>query len=100
MTLNDKHTRGPWNISDDLTSDTHFVISLGGDRHGCILIERHREGFDSEDEPNARLVAAAPDMLKALKAIEHQIGTLKPDASTLIYVRAAIAKAENNRDHA
>lgn len=57
-----------WKISEELTDDKHIVIDTGQKR-GCILLERHIEGCDSEDMLNARIIAAAPQMLDALKTI-------------------------------
>lgn len=63
-----KHTLGPWNISAEHSDDRHIVIDLG-ERKGCVLIERHIVGHDMSDQANAALVAAAPEMLEALKRI-------------------------------
>ncbi len=49
---------------------------------------------DGEVEANARLIAAAPDLLYALEEALHLIETLTPlEGSTVRIVRAAIAKA-------
>jgi len=54
---------------------------------------------DLDDEANARLISAAPDLLAALKAIESIIDGRQPiDVPGAVMVaRAAIAKAESGR---
>lgn len=97
-----QHTPGPWTVSDELTTDKHFVIDLGPNVSGCILIERHREGFDASDEANARLIAAAPGMLDGLKQAVKQIADDWASTSTPLdghralidKLDAIIAKAE------
>lgn len=51
-----------------------------------------------EAEANARLIAAAPDLLAALKAMLNRYGdkTEHPFCDASISARAAIAKAEGN----
>ena len=81
-----KHTPGPWEINE------RYIIarSKRGLRTIC-------QWSSYSDEPNARLIAAAPDLLAALRAMvdawdmsgeEGQHRRIWDDA------RAAIAKAE------
>jgi len=72
-----KHTPGPWDIIDQ------YIIA--GDESVICQWESY------SDEADARLIAAAPDMLKALKTIAR-CGSIDDD--WLVPVRAAIAKAE------
>ena len=67
-----KHTPGPWEAKEDEYG--HWGIYASGGE--CIAITEERE-----DEANARLIAAAPDMLKLLK------GTLR-------YLRASGNRAQ------
>ena len=65
-----KHTRGPWEAAErgdygDLDGNSRVI--LGNWRR--IAIVQHKG--DEEDEANARLIAAAPDMLEALEEIQH-----------------------------
>jgi hypothetical protein len=62
-----KHTPGPWR------SDEHFAchsMIMAGDE---VLAQTDckRGAALGTDRANARLIAAAPDMLAALKAWEH-----------------------------
>ena len=58
----------------------------------------YRYDVTAIDHPDARLIAAAPEMLEALKRIEAVVRVLPPDMdepdSPLALARAAIAKAE------
>lgn len=74
------HTRGPW------TSHDRNIWA------GEILLAKvYRQG--DEGEPNAHLIAAAPEMLEALQEAEPHIRGLG-SAHALAAVRAAIAKAK------
>lgn len=81
-----KHTPGPWEITED----------LGMDEAWCNW---HRVGpvdlMGSTANANSRLIAAAPDMLEALKAV-HACGNAGAKLSRVASdkTRAAIAKAE------
>jgi hypothetical protein len=98
-----KHTPGPWK-----TVARNYPIADTGDYDGCweVLTGDPKKpivqiwGDSDEDEANARLIAAAPDLLEALKNIvnlwdhhasAHGDGTIFP---LHVAARAAIAKAE------
>jgi len=100
-----KHTPGPWSYRSELHDDWGFV------RAGRFLICQARDPryMDNEHlaqcrevgrdpwEANARLIAAAPDLLDALKLLESAARILPPNidpSSPLAQARAAIAKAE------
>ena len=86
-----KHTPGPWYAVDGNKHRDFNQIAIrasglrrktGGDVSVC-----HVERFN---EANARLIAAAPELLQALKACWD----LGIDEHLVPMVRAAIAKAE------
>jgi hypothetical protein len=85
------HTPGPWR--------SH---GAGGEIHGNSRIVATMcwcSGMHDEDEANARLVAAAPDMLAALVELTTEITqtpALMDSVSLAIFERAceAISKAE------
>lgn len=83
------HTPGPWSVEQNgfyksaVTANkglAHLTWKAGTDRMS-------RE----EIEANARLIAAAPDLLMALENLENDAGQI-PDHAWKI-VKAAIAKA-------
>lgn len=90
------HTAGPWTVGGRIAGlrEDHVAIS-GGRDFACAVMQGNYE----TDSANARLIAAAPDLLAALKeAIEwchmghgdfpaRGCGLCKP-------MHAAIAKAE------
>ncbi len=90
--MSGKHTPGPWVLKDARRL-------LRGDKETDY---GRAEFFDQELEANARLIAAAPDMLEALRKanyslawhVETQGNGAGMDAFYLDVIRAAIAKAE------
>ena len=80
------HTPGPWRVLHKTG-----VFPMDSDCWTIGTAEQHRK----EHEANARLMAAAPDLLAALQAmIAHYpagINTMLDEASTA--ARAAIARA-------
>jgi hypothetical protein len=85
------HTPGPW--SSDFPNGDDWIRTEDGD---AIV----RIGFNQEHrEANAHLIAAAPELLEALKAITHRtdLGTALFHKLTEEHAEAAlaaIAKAE------
>ena len=56
------HTKGKWEFNG---RDIIVGQNIGQQRI-CTLVE-HRDEYRAEDEANARLIAAAPDLLEACK---------------------------------
>jgi hypothetical protein len=89
-----KHTPGPWVVYDDSNDGktNRIEISARGK-----TVARIYHSVPAEDLPNARLIAAAPDLLEACKALEILFAPLARDSTTASWIdkaRAAIAKAE------
>ena len=95
-----KHTPGPWKIEVELGSRHYeFLIAKdAGDRGRGIAIAETRAGSGSERD-NARLIAAAPELLAALEtAYMALIGYLPAHRNDVTdaaigAARAAITKA-------
>ena len=92
-----KHTPGPWTMSRPMGTghlegrEPWFRVSA--DRTLHLQVAACPDGYVAgENEANARLIAAAPDLLEALTDL---LGwqTLAPD-DVVAAARAAIAKAE------
>ena len=84
------HTPRPWKVGG--TDLQPMVRSPNGPLSVCIAAcDEYREG---EQEANARLIAAAPDMLESLRECHDLL--VSAHMGTLIIGRArkAIAKAE------
>ena len=100
-----KHTPGPWIYYADLPSqdpDWHIVTTENRLR---ILANVHIEPGNQVDEANARLIAAAPELLEALVQLEEAFCSVGPgmtredredSRAALIAARAAIAKARGD----
>jgi hypothetical protein len=83
-----KHTPGPWSIYSITFKGYHQIAGAQGGRVCQVL------PFEDEYKANARLIAAAPDLLEALKNMCEGFSTLKDsDFPALAKARAAIAKA-------
>lgn len=82
--MNTEHTPGPWGIEISTSSSVIFICT--DEREIAVISE---VGSD-EDETNARLIAAAPDLLEALIAV-----VAVADRRTVEFdkARAAIARA-------
>ena len=100
------HTPGPWKLAED---GTPFVYQLGqgGTNRFCLMVQGGGSNNDAADFDErvaiARLIAAAPELLDALTAIQPYMDGIICYASTMgehepnriaVQVDAAIAKAE------
>lgn len=87
MTYSCMHTPGPWTVND---------VSIEAD--GGLVALAYARGKGSM-KANARLIAAAPELLEALKAVErHNDNPCRFDAYVDRIVIDAIAKAEGRQD--
>ena len=103
-TMQNKHTPGPWASNRSVFSSSATTeIHIGNPSHTCAVVYIDNLGKHKEEqEANARLIAAAPDMLAALSAYVAAINGLSrqqveecPFAviDCVHAARAAIAKA-------
>jgi hypothetical protein len=89
------HTPGPWGISTQSTTTVKQYDALG--ETNVIVasaLSSPNSGFFPDDEvgiANARLIAAAPDLLEALKRCRFD--SLNMTMDDLKFCSAAIAKA-------
>ena len=98
--MTSKHTPGPWYWSHDYkTCDGRATWSLiGSDGYGilsCDGEENSPQGLN--DGANARLIAAAPELLEALKAVLANSLDSKGLADAHKQARDAIAKATGGK---
>ena len=90
-----EHTKGPWEI--ETKGSRHFID--GADQLTVAYVDRAGVRDRQEIEANARLIAAAPDLLAAL--IEMLAASEKPTherwfSNVRSHAIAAISKAEGN----
>lgn len=87
------HTPGPWNADSKSAMTGNMIIK---DRFGRIIAQT---GLDSE--ANARLIAAAPDLLltaqRALESIDEYLIDGQSLGNTGAKLRAAILRATEGR---
>lgn len=96
-----KHTPGPWraHFYDD-GSDTFDIVQFDDDGYGPALIEAAGMvcADDHENQANARLIAAAPQLLEACKALladaEVRKGAYLWTGSEVSTIRSAVMAAE------
>ena len=96
-----KHTPGPWSWSDKfLTSDSaqHTWSLLGANGYGILSCDGDSNSpqyLGESGKADALLIAAAPELLEALKLVRDYIVTMKGNGHEYqAAVDAAIAKAE------
>ena len=92
-----KHTPGPWRFYTDPQPNGCPIVGNG--RGLMLAMLAHSVNYpDQRDEANAnaRLIASAPELLEALRAVDVLFGHLATDSTQRIWLdnaRAAIAKA-------
>lgn len=70
-----KHTPGPWAIIDDVTDAAigyRAIVAIDGENFGETICNPSPMG-----EANARLIAAAPELLAALQSIAERLENLQ-----------------------
>lgn len=88
------HTPGPWSCAQVWRGpETKVHAEVDGRR--VALAEVFTMQSAGEKEANAKLIAAAPELLKALKALrERYVLTFGNSGIEAVNARAAITKAE------
>lgn len=85
------HTPGPWQVGDTWAGVTRFVERLG-QQPGYVA--EARGSSPEERDANARLIAAAPELLAALEVVRRSAAWSNLSLETQSLICAAIAKAE------
>lgn len=107
-----KHTPGPWKVSpnwpfpDDSGRLHDAVVAVSPDGTEALICSFEHSVFRDSQNPNARLIAEAPAMLEALKALVevgrylispvHESGAIpgRSDHDILLAAWDAIERAE------
>ncbi len=101
------HTPGPWTVDVWTYSDvrdgvktTKLTIQNKKDAVAqCLPLYRGDDDSAAEEQANARLIAASPDLLQAAKYIRERwksVPFLKQNGKSMAILDKAIAKAEGN----
>ncbi len=85
--MSDQYTQGPWYFN------TKERSICKAEENGDIRIAQI-DDISREDDANARLIAAAPELLRAAIAALTIVNNAYPYGSIASDLRAAIAKAE------
>lgn len=103
MTAEHKHTPGPWSVDeDDAFQGWPFIPISSETQRICEVQPGENDVVDEVSRTNARLIAAAPDLLEALRNaagfLDNPISRRRNDgdafyAETVASIRAAIDKA-------
>lgn len=103
-----RYTPGPWCVHERTAANQPIVVGRPEIGQRRTLVKVYQPLGSSEMEHNARLIAAAPDLLEALQNAEQHIVTmltaiaggntqagarLADKDAVVIAIRAAIAKA-------
>ena len=67
-----EHTPGPWEVTNSVKDRREFVISAQGGMWDLYKIAKVKSALKTDldiSKANARLIAAAPDLLKACKLV-------------------------------
>lgn len=101
-----KHTPGPWEYAAD-KRDTMRVFAGDGEIVRALSTHGHRRLSKAEREANARLIAAAPDLLEFVEQIFNGLdtGMVKVDSpadetleNVLSRGRAAVSRAKGGTE--
>ena len=96
MNTNAKHTPGPWIVASQDTETNEIPIKCGKSILARVAPRPH---WDATQEANARLIAAAPDLLFALYACLAELVDVVnaeggDESEAMRQARAAILQAE------
>lgn len=99
MSNQSQHTPGPWKVtrSDDGEDGLWIEGPNSNQNVICDLVQRDCEQeYDAEDHANAKLIAAAPDLLTAAKAAKKYLepDLIEPGRTVFWSLVRAIARAE------
>lgn len=91
-----EHTPGPWTVREKVGPHLNTYYTIWADKLGMdgnivrtyapIDVQEHPD----QQEANARLISAAPDLLRALQEVAHHADD---EYGFMVDVRAAIVKA-------
>lgn len=95
------HTPGPWEVFDSMEDGDTYGID-GADGSAVVYYGYRNKEEGIPEKANARLIAAAPELLEALEALDNYVSNnltteyptgVDINAAPFEVARAAIAKA-------
>ena len=100
--MNTPHTPGPWETALSFTADNRIIWDVCLPDGGDMIADLAECGDEQTQEANARLIAAAPELLEALIELHNYTETSCPkyrsiwtekEDSLQIKVQTALVKA-------
>lgn len=97
--MDTKHTPGPWTRTEGerFKHDRGAGVKAASDQYIAAALDRNRYDLDEEVEANARLIAAAPELLVAVKSFMYHFESELGEKWRL-ETEQLIAKANGNVD--
>ncbi len=92
-----KHTPGPWFAKREGFSTVYVEARIGGGWVQEVAACGPTEAGQEQQEANARLIAAAPELLEALQSVLNSCLDSQGLADAYKQARAAIAKATGEK---
>lgn len=98
--MSTQHTPGPWHFYTEPQPNGCPIVGSGGTMVAMLAHSIHHQEYRKIALANARLIAAAPEMLEGLKAVDAALADPKSATRkgyltrTIKQVREAIEKAE------
>lgn len=86
-----KHTPAPWHYNPSISRDCNQLVY--GPNGYLVANVGSLTMSISEQEADAKLIAASPDMLSCLLKVQAMFPILKIDPALKIYIDAALDKA-------
>jgi hypothetical protein len=93
-----KHTSGPWTIECGKNYSNEIVGKSKTGKDWVLARTTAAKVGRDQDDANARLIAAAPDLLEALKTLATQAESHGAEGIYWDKARAAIDKAEGRAE--
>jgi hypothetical protein len=84
--MNNTHTPGPWKTDQ-------WSESVWSEKKRICIIVPQGGSLKPQDKENAKLIAAAPDLLEALIELQQMVEVGEMNEGTMEVVRNAIKKA-------
>lgn len=74
------HTPGPWNIREEGEANRYAILA---DNKWLITFLHNGEAMTEKQRANARLIAAAPDLLAVVQRLFHSVNGLSATFSAV-----------------
>ena len=83
--MNTPHTPGPWMATDNRQDDETINVHTWDGETGLLIAEiAHKRIIESEALANARLIAAAPDLLVACQKLVLWLRSIRGEDENLV----------------